>query len=264
MANDHFISQFLTKRWESPPGRTLNYYDFGAGEFLSNDSETLFAYDGLHTAETGAALNRLVEQPVAQHLRLLERDAKADLVDPGKWSSFRAFAALWWLNPQRLSDANTPGELAFTLDQLMQNGEAVVDTIGQLAQKHFQLLVVTTQEELFFTEVGAFPIPLMGALLLALPLSPHHFMTLVPNSVTEPERELRAITAPTGLLSGLSIGVGSRVRKVILPPKWVPQHEANMQRVRSGMTLTRETARQFIETIGRARTVIGLSPWTVT
>jgi hypothetical protein len=29
MANDHFISQFLTRRWEVQPGRTLHFFDFG-------------------------------------------------------------------------------------------------------------------------------------------------------------------------------------------------------------------------------------------
>ena len=48
MANDHFISRFLTKRWEVHPGRMLHFFDFATSSFAAEPSATLFANDGLH------------------------------------------------------------------------------------------------------------------------------------------------------------------------------------------------------------------------
>jgi hypothetical protein len=103
MAIDHYISRFLTRRWEVEPGRLLHFFDFESGEFGDERSKLLFADDDLHARETGERLNQLVEQPVAQLLRQLEKDPRATLADPDDWKTYRALAALFLLQSQRLS-----------------------------------------------------------------------------------------------------------------------------------------------------------------
>ncbi len=264
MANDHFISRFLTKRWEVQPGKMLHVFDFATSTFDLKPSARLFADEGLHSVETGAALNTLIEQPVAQHLRALETNPRASLPDPKSWPLFRALASLWWLQALRISDAKTPGELAFTLDQLLVNGEAVVDAIGVLARDRFHLFVANTRERLFFTEVSAFPIPLPGGVLLALPLSPHHFLTLAPRDLPAAETNLQAVMNASAMLSALSIGVGSGVRTIVLPPEMAPTNQGDELRIREGLLTLRDCARRLADTIGEASALVGLPSWRVT
>lgn len=263
MANDHFISQFLTKWWEVQPGRMLHYFDFETASFDAKPSKYLFADDGLHTSETGKLLNDLVEQPVAQHLRVLETNPLANITDTGSWPTYRALASLWLLQSQRISEAKTPGALAMTLDQLLARGEELVNGIGMFARENFQVLVAKTPERLFFTEAGSFPLPLVGAISLALPLSPHHFLTLVRRDAHEPETGIREMMKTGSMLTALSVGVGSNVHKVILPPEIAPMTDEDRARLREGMLLFRSTTRRLVDLLGEASAAIGFPTWKV-
>ena len=266
MANDHFISQFLTKWWEVQPGRMLHYFDFETASFDVESSEHLFADRGLHTTETGERLNRLVEQPFAQHLRVLESNPRANVPFPKSWRTFRAFAALWWLQPQRTSDATTPGELGMSLDQLLTYEEGAIDAIGKRTLDNFLMFVVraNVRERLFFTQAGSFLIPVGNELSLALPLSPHHFLTLVRKTVHAPEAALQKVLDVESMLSGLSIGVGSKVHRVVLPPEMVPTNDAERAQCRQGLLMLRTASRRIIDLLGEANEIVGLSTWHVT
>jgi hypothetical protein len=153
-----------------------------------------------------------------------------------------------------------------TLDQLLVQGEAVIDAIGKLARENFELFVVKTRanERLFFTEAASFPIPLAGAVLLALPLSPHHFMTLVRRDVHEPKAALQGVLNTESLLPALSIGVGSQVHRVVLPPGIAPANGEDQARLREGLSILRTSARGLVELFGEASAVAGLPSWKVT
>jgi hypothetical protein len=266
MANDHFISRFLTRRWEVQPGRMLHYFDFATSRFGAEPSARLFADDGLHSTQTGDRLNRLIEQPVAQHLRVLETNPRAAIHDSGSWPVFRALASLWWIQSLRISEAKTPERFAVTLDRFLDQGEALVDTIGTLARDKFHLLMVRTppREHLFFTEVASFPIPFAGAVALALPLSPQHFLTLVPRDVHAVETHLRSVMNAPLMLSALSLGVGSAVDKVVLPPVMIPTNDVETSGVRGLLLTWRGLARQLTNLFGEASAIAGLPSWRVT
>jgi len=116
--------------------------------------------------------------------------------------------------------------------------EATVDTIG-----------------------ASFPIPLAGAVALALPLSPYHFMTLLPREIPEPEAALRSVMDTPSMLSALSIGVGSAVRKVVLPPEMAPANDDDRSKLREVMFTLRSSARRVVELFGEANAVVGLPSW---
>jgi hypothetical protein len=185
---------------------------------------------------------------------------------PDSSERFRAFAALWWLQPQRLADVRTPGALALNLDQLLAHGEPVVDAIGQLAQKHFDFFLVATpwRERLFFTEVGSFPLPFVGGVALALPLSPHHFCTFVRKEVHDAAQQIRGILDTRLMISTLSIGVGNNVRRVLMPPEVVPHLAVDEAQARAELSLMRESSRRLVDLMGEASQVAGLSAYHVT
>ncbi len=83
VANDHYISRFLTGPWEVGQ-RRLHYYDFASGRFGEASSESMFADEGIQTEATGKLLDRLVESPVSDYrARVLRSSAGSALVDTG-------------------------------------------------------------------------------------------------------------------------------------------------------------------------------------
>jgi hypothetical protein len=142
VANDHYISRFLTAPWETGH-RRLRFYDFDTASFGEQSSETLFARFDLHSEGTGKLLNRMVESPVSDYrARVLRGDPGATLIDHSDWRVYRALVGLIRLQAQRLEDLRPPGGDWLTLDQFLASGEVVFDQIGCASVETYRLIGV--------------------------------------------------------------------------------------------------------------------------
>src|SRR5688572_19739377 len=102
MANDHYISRFLTQPWEGPPQRSLRYYDCVARKFGSLSSRKLFAAPDLNDPETELRLNQWIETPVSQYLNGARSPHQYIVLgEPQTWIASRALACLWFLQMPR-------------------------------------------------------------------------------------------------------------------------------------------------------------------
>ena len=261
MANDHYISRFLTKPWEVGQ-RRLHYYDFSQGTFGEASSESLFADEGLHAEATGKLLSRLVESPVSNYrAQVLRSSDGVALVDTRDWRVYRGLVGLTWLQVQRLLDASAE-RVTMTLDALLAQGEVVLDEMARLATEHHVLLGVTvpSKERLFFTETAYFPIPFVGAPpILGVPLSPRHFVALAPKSYDEQQLEEWLRTEST--ITAFSLGVGEGARKVVLPPDVLPARNQNPGALEQGLRQMRDSARELITALAKASAAGGLPAW---
>jgi hypothetical protein len=86
-------------------------------------------------------------------------------------------------------------------------------------------------------------------------------MTLAPHTVEE--SAISEVLQTPSLISGLSIGIGTNVLRVVLPPAMIPADEAEAETKRQGILLMRSSARRFVELLGRASAIAGLDSWTV-
>jgi len=262
MANDHYISRFLTKPWEVGQ-RRLHFYDFKAGAFGERSSESLFALHGLHSERTGRLLDRLIETPVSNHRAEILRGGMVDVRD--NWKLYRALVSLIWLQPQRDGDAHQPGESKFSLDDLLADEEGLVDTLGSMAAEKYQLIGVELPANsfpLFFTEAVYFPIPMAAAKpLLAVPLTPGHFIALPEKGF--PERPLRDYLAGLTTLSAFSIGLGGPVNQVLIPPSLLESRDRDPKEFENLLVEQRALCVQIFNTIGEMNQKLGFPSFKV-
>jgi hypothetical protein len=264
MANDHYISRFLTKPWEVGP-RRLHYYDFASRKFDEASSESLFADENLHSEATGKVLDRLVESPVSDYrARVLRSSAGAALVDNGDSRVYRGLVGLTSLQGLRLLDARSmPVEMS--LDELLAHGEVAFDEMAHRATEHYALLGVTVPStaRLFFTEAVYFPIPLVGAPpILGVPLSPRHFVALAPKAYDE--KQLGDWLVTPSAITAFSLGVSKKVSKVILPPETVPVRDQNPAAFEQSLQQMRDDARGLVTALAKASAIAGLPAWGLT
>jgi hypothetical protein len=265
MANDHYISRFLTKPWEVGQ-RQLWFYDFKADSFGWQSSESLFAEDGLHSSETGHGLNQWIETPVSQH-RAAMLAGDGVLVGPEKdWKLFRALVALIRLQPQRHLDKEGSAERKFALDDLIAGGENLLDYLASETQKEYTLIGATLRDgayQMCFTEAVYFPIPMVGvAPILAVPITPGHFIAL-------PRKEFKRSDLEQWLgmeysMSAFSIGLGGAAKRVIVPPGLQPRIKEDPDGLKKMFRELRLSCREIFNTIGKANAMFGLPSFTYT
>jgi hypothetical protein len=262
MANDHYISRFLTKPWEVGQ-RQLWFYDFKTDSFGRRSSESLFAEDGLHSQETGDRLNELIETPVSLH-RAETVNGDGILTIPGKnWKVFRALVALIRLQPQRHLDKEG-AERRFTLDDMIGQGENFLDGLAAKTQEEYTLIAVTLRDGAFqmsFTDAVYFPIPMVGSEpVLAMPLTPGHFIALPRKGYQKSSLEewLRSDSS----ISAFSIGLGGSAQRVIVPPGLQPSIKEEPDNVRKMLRELRSSCREIFNTIGQANAMVGLPSFT--
>jgi hypothetical protein len=66
------------------------------------------------------------------------------------------------------------------------------------------------------------------------------------------------------LMSTFSIGVGSQVHRVVLPPEWQGPSFSNEDETRTRLFTLRDAARQLIDLTARASVLVGLPEWRTT
>ena len=261
MANDHFISRFLTQPWEVGQ-RVLHFYDFKTDTFGRISSERLFAQQGLHSKETDLFMNKFIETPVAEYVHRLDPIVNPD--QPCR-KEVRALIAFWTLQSLRVGGARGTSTVPVTLDQFLAGGENILDAMEQHILAGYAPTVVRTNQRLFFTEVGTFAIPLRrGPMLIALPLTPNHFIAFPKRSSPRWPEALEEVLRSIPTLTALSIGVGYDVHRVVLLPESVPADREGKFRVRRSLTGLRANSRTYVEVVGIENRALGLDSWEVT
>ena len=263
MANDHFISRFLTAPWEEKPARTLHFYDFTKGGFGRQSSESLFAQDGLHTKETGDLLNKFIESPVSQHRADSLR--RGQIIDPGKWELYRALVGLILLQGSRFPDQTPPG--GETIDDLLRDPEGTLNGFAMVARERYTLISVTLPANsfpLFFPDTVYFPIPMVVTRpLLAVPLTPRMFIALPDKDYAEPSLDEWVKRNPSAL-SAFSVGLGSSAKKVLVPPDLHEQVKTGSESLGTMVRNNRILAGKLFNKIGEANAALGFPSFSVT
>src|SRR5215831_38219 len=101
MANQHYVSKFLTKTWERRPGRTLVYYDFELDRIEEAKGKDLFAQPDIHSVATERRLQELVEDPLA---RLWHRVREEGIKEVSDWRELRAAHLIFLTQASRFID----------------------------------------------------------------------------------------------------------------------------------------------------------------
>jgi hypothetical protein len=258
MANDHYISRFLTKPWEVGQ-RQLWFYDFETDRFDWQSSESLFAAEGLHSKETGDRLNQLIETPVSRYRAATLAGGEFAIGPDKDWKLFRALVALLRLQPQRHADKEREPDRKFTLDNLIAGGENFLDYMASEINKDYVLIGATLRNgayEMCFTDAVYFPIPMIGSEpILAVPLTPGHFIALPRKSYQK--RALEDWLASESSMSAFSVGLGGTAKKVVVPPGLQSAIRGDPAGLGASFRELRINCRQQFNIIGKANATLG-------
>jgi hypothetical protein len=212
-ANSHYISKWLTRRWEIPGSKkNLWYYDFKRDAFDIQSAKTLFTLDTPHPGKVEAFLNTYLESPLSQYVSDLIRRGERDRT----WKQERALRLTLLFQGQRALDPHTDGK--FSLENLADKDEAYLDQLAVAAETlgRFFAFVLPCGEFLYYPSTGLVPFPVAtaGPLGLFLPVAPTVLVAWTPPGVTD--TEVNSAAARRGLLTGLSVG-SERASKIVIP-----------------------------------------------
>lgn len=259
MAADHYVPKFLTKPWEHGDDRQFRCFDFCTREFSDPYAKRLLAQEGLNSPEVEKWLNQTMEDPVGKYVHRLRTDPDADLGPSEKEA--RGLAYLVLFNAQRIGEARGEVFDRWSLEQLSTEPEALDAAVAYLSSyRQMCVRVLPDDYELFFTEVAMFGIPYAGLPVLALPLGLQHVLLVYDGP--DPIREVVA-AFPDPFIMACSLGVGSDVHRVILPPEWRVRSCEDEDDARRRLLALRESMRELVDTVGRASLRIGLPAWGV-
>jgi hypothetical protein len=257
MANHHHISRFLTASWQVEPGR-LHSYDFATGSFADGAPESLFAGERTEPEGAESILGALVETP-AEKYRAEILGGVASGNSSGDWKVYRALVAMIWL--QVMDDPRSriamPEENPCTLEGLCAQRETLLDLMGTMSKEQYPLIGVPlppSAAPLYLTEAGYFHIPMVGsAPILAVPLTPRHFIA-TPQKGFSGETLTQWLLHPAAL-SAFSLGAGP-IDRVVIPPEFVAQKEANPLAFQHALHEQRSTAEGLLEVVAEASRMV--------
>jgi hypothetical protein len=248
MANDQYISRFLTAAWENEPGRQ-HQYDFETGTFDDRPSEPLTADE---------VLGVLVETPAgAYRAEILRGEASGN--PSGDWRIYRALVATIWLQVSQdpTSRIEVPDETPFTVDGLCAQRETLLDLMGNLSRDRYPLIGVSVPPAaapLFFTEAAYFSIPMVGAPpILAVPITPRHFIATP--GVGFPGEVLHQWLLHPTALSAFSLGT-SPIDRVVIPPELLAMKQASSLGFQRFLCEQRKNAEGLLEVAAEANRMV--------
>jgi hypothetical protein len=259
VANDHYIPRLLTAPWEFGE-RKLRFFDFCTRTFEEAPSKRLFARRGLNSVALETWLNQTIETPVADYVNQLRNGGRPSAPD---WRAQRALTLLFFLNSQRIEEALRGKPASLTLEDLAASTDGLADRIAQLFLSTFKLLCapVPLEHQLFFTEVGLFAYPMPARPVLGLPLGLNHALLAYDGPLNA--KQLRQSVA-RNRLSLFSLGIGTDVHRVILPPLWREASDIDAVDIRQRLLDLREAAREMFNLVGVTSEKAGLIGWGAT
>jgi len=211
--NSHFVSRFLTTPWEHGQ-RRLSYFDFEAGCFGSQSSETLFALRGTNTQEVEERLNSVIETPVSQAMARLT-DSQPDSEELLEWPLFRAASLRLMLQPTRAAEGSEHSE---RLETTVMRSDPELDELAKQAQALYQLgrITIRTDVPLLYPAAGFFPLVAKGAsgsyeAAIALPVARRHVFVAVPRSLDWESATAQWSVNGAAPVANASVGTSNRV-----------------------------------------------------
>lgn len=226
--NCHYVTRWITEEWEQEPGSLL-YYDFEDKHLKRQFSKRLFAEEDTNSTEIEGLLNKYAETPLKQLKPKLLEVKDLQITD---WNQYRSLFLYFMIQAARYSKAKLTPEEQQTeehhLDQMLKKGEDFLNQLVQVDMQKNQLVAVTmpTGQILFFPEVGFFQIPVKdpGCITdftfgFVVPITP--FIALARVSKTA---DVKHLLENRGQLSGFSVGINEKMRKVLIPKLIREQH----------------------------------------
>jgi hypothetical protein len=255
LANDHYIPQVLTSPWEYGQ-RKLRVFDFCTREFSEPPASRLFAKRGVNSTALETWLNQTIDDPIGKVvLRLRRGERPTDL----SWRYTRALALLIVLNSQRIGEARGYGNPAHSLEELSQQA-GLADRLAQLYLQTRTIAWVQPKPgtELFFTEAVGFAYPQVGrSPALLVPMGLEVALMVCDKEPIPPTIEREPLT-------WFSLGVGSNVHRVILPPSWHESSFRDEEQCANGLLEWRDSGRQLFNLFGVMSMRLDLDAWQVT
>jgi uncharacterized protein DUF4238 len=232
MANQHYVSRFLTKNWEveRERQRLLVYYDSQLDRFEEAKSRDLFAEPDLHSEKIERRLHELIEDPLARLWHRVRKEGVEQITD---WREIRAAHLVFLVQPPRILDRYRDRSIEESkLEDLLGRDDAFLDGLVQFQMNEYDLRLFSMpmQEErqprsriagLFYPQVGMFGFPLtedpgkkpLGGITagLGIPLHPQILLTTTPKTVYQP-----SLASVREMFQAFSIGPDD-CRKVVIP-----------------------------------------------
>lgn len=222
--NHHYVSQFLTRDWETDSvARELIYFDFSTRSFGRGHAKRLFAAKNLHSVELERRLEATIETPLGRLVTAHKagEDTKPLMVDA---NVLRAIRIVMLIQVGRILETRQDPEeaLAFALnladDQLDQVAWLMRET------RRFVLITLPATQRLRYPEVGMFPFPcpdLRVRLNVGLALPVAHDAVIASIATTSATDALSQSLSTSGLLPCASAGTsGSFGRTVVHPDEY--------------------------------------------
>lgn len=268
MPNDHYVSKFLSQRWQDPPGSKLRLYDFERERFERRFPKSVFAEADINTRETEGFLNRFIETPVSGYLaRVIGKGAgKAELIDTGQVELYRALVGLVALQVQRVKDAKREGIDGKTLNDLVAGGQPFLDQLVTFTSQRNAVVGITLAqtEALYFNNLGGFVVPIAGdEPARAMALSPRHAVCFAPFGEIAAQ-QLRGLARAEGSMSAFSIGLGSHVKQVVIAPDRFEALDRDPVAFKRNLLTSRKAAYKVFDLVGEMSAAVGLPSWKVT
>src|SRR5712664_3472591 len=101
MANQHSVSQFLTRPWQRRPDpeRKLVYYNFDTDKIEEEKARLLFAREDVHSEEIDLRFGDLIEAPLGRFWNRVQKDGVIEITD---WAEIRAAHLIFLAQPARI------------------------------------------------------------------------------------------------------------------------------------------------------------------
>lgn len=216
--NCHYVTRGITTPWEMDQ-RKLWYYDFQTNKIEDHSSKSLFSGDGLLSQAAELKFKQLIEDPIMEMRNLALKDPTRVQFD---WKHVRSVSLYFMGQVQRfnisLQGANNDG----SLEEFLKKDNDYYDQLAAAAQKQYQIVGITlpSSKQFFFPQTGFFTFFFLDESRLykfssgfAVPLAPHFAMAII-RTDADSSRLLQQLDA----LSAYSIGTGSNINKVLIPP----------------------------------------------
>jgi len=205
MANQHYVSRFLTKNWETERDRMLVYYDSQLDRIEEAKSRDLFAESDLQSEEVERRLTELIEDQLGRLWHRVRKEGVKEITD---WRELRAAHLVFLAQPARFMDrSRDPSTDESNLEDLLGRDDAHLDVLVRLQMNEYDLRLFSMPEKeesqpgspiasLLFPQIGMFGFPLLEdpwkkplASITAgfgIPLHPKILLTITPKTVHEP------------------------------------------------------------------------------
>lgn len=226
MPNSHFVSRFLTKRWEFGQ-RRLWYYDFDRKWIAHESSEKLFARRRGSSRQMEQRLNGLVETPLSKAINSLTGDSRLGKNEVQDWLVVRALCVIFLLQAIRPSDQE-PHRLE--LEKILRADDKTIDQLAATFYNTYAMVQLQAHPHapLFYPSNGVFIVPVDVQrpslhFILAIPLTPRDLVVSIPRDIDIPHA-LETLTAGKGgYLTNTSVGTAAR--RVVIHPDIVENYD---------------------------------------